>query len=63
MEELLQGLGKWEYGLDKDPSKRPFAHLERQSDGKFKDDDLVRIMTEAIEDVAGEVKLYLTIEC
>ena len=51
--ELLKGLGQWEHSLDKDPQKRPFAHLERQSDGTYKDDDLVKIMIEAIEDTAG----------
>ena len=51
--ELLQGLSQWEHSLDKDPQKRPFAHLQRGADGKFSDDDLVKIMTEAIEDPAG----------
>ncbi|KAL9116562.1 MAG: hypothetical protein Q9187_006913, partial [Circinaria calcarea] len=53
LQELLQGLGKWEHSLDKDPQKRPFAHLTRNADGKFNDDDLVKIMTESIEDPAG----------
>lgn len=53
LQELLQGLGKWEHSLDKDPQKRPFAHLTRGADGKFNDDDLVKIMTESIEDPAG----------
>lgn len=53
LEELLVGLGKWEHDLPKDPSKRDFAHLKRNGDGKFRDEDLVKIMTSAIEDVAG----------
>lgn len=53
MPELLQGLGKWMYSLDPDPHKRPFAKLERQADGSYNDDDLVKIMTEAIEDCSG----------
>ncbi|KAL2004333.1 hypothetical protein VTN02DRAFT_3127 [Thermoascus thermophilus] len=53
MEELLMGLGKYARDLDPDPSKRTFAHLERQADGRFRDEDLVRILTNAIEDVAG----------
>ncbi|KAL1964166.1 hypothetical protein VTN77DRAFT_7254 [Rasamsonia byssochlamydoides] len=53
MPELLMGLAKYEKSMDKDPSKRTFAHLQRQEDGTFKDDDLVKILTEAIEDVAG----------
>ena len=51
--ELLQGLGKWEKSLPDDPITRPFAHLQRGEDGKFNDDSLVQILTEAIEDCAG----------
>ncbi|KAL9592549.1 MAG: hypothetical protein Q9179_006606, partial [Wetmoreana sp. 5 TL-2023] len=53
LQELLQGLGKWEHGLDPDPQKRPFAQLERGADGKLPDEGLVKILTESIEDVAG----------
>ncbi|KAL8871724.1 MAG: hypothetical protein Q9174_002501 [Haloplaca sp. 1 TL-2023] len=52
-EELLQGLGKWEAGLDPDPQKRPFAKLQRGPDGKLPDEGLVKILTESVEDVAG----------
>jgi hypothetical protein len=51
--ELLKGLGKWEAELDQDPMKRPFAGLERGSDGKFDDSQLVDIISDAIEDVSG----------
>ncbi|KAL8737471.1 MAG: hypothetical protein Q9181_001659, partial [Wetmoreana brouardii] len=54
-QELLQGLGKWEHGLDPDPQKRPFAKLERDADGKLPDEGLVKILTESIEDVAGKL--------
>ena len=53
MAELLAGLGKWEHDLPTDPSERSFAHLKRQQDGKFDDDDLVNILSDAVEDVAG----------
>jgi hypothetical protein len=53
MPELLKGLSMWEHSLDKDPQKRPFSHLKRDSEGKFDDNDLVHILTDAIEDVAG----------
>lgn len=53
LQELLMGLGKWEQGLDKDPQKRPFAHLQRDANGKLPDDGLVKILTESIEDTAG----------
>jgi linoleate 10R-lipoxygenase len=41
---LLIGLKKWEASIDKNPHKRPFAHLHRGEDGKFSDDELVHIM-------------------
>ncbi|ODH51178.1 hypothetical protein GX48_02604 [Paracoccidioides brasiliensis] len=53
MEELIAGMGKWKRNLPKDPAQRTFAKLERQADGRFKDEDLVRIITEATEEVAG----------
>ncbi|KAL2788440.1 heme peroxidase [Aspergillus keveii] len=52
-QELLMGLGKYGASLPKDPSKRTFAGLQRQEDGTFKDEELVNILTLAIEDVAG----------
>jgi hypothetical protein len=57
LEELTTGLGRWEHALSDDPMKRPFANLQRGSNGKYNDDDLVQIMTNAIEDVAGESKI------
>ena len=39
--------------MDKDPQKRPFAHLQRDANGKLPDDGLVKILTESIEDTAG----------
>ena len=59
--ELLKGLGQWEKSMDSDPQKRPFAHLQRGTDGKFDDDDLVQIMSEAIEDTAGKEYFRLII--
>ncbi|GIJ87821.1 hypothetical protein Asppvi_006734 [Aspergillus pseudoviridinutans] len=53
MTELLMGLGKYQAELPKDPSKRTFAGLERQADGTFKDEDLVNLLVNAVEDVAG----------
>ncbi|KAH0555975.1 hypothetical protein GP486_006082 [Trichoglossum hirsutum] len=51
--ELLTGLGRWEHELDPDPLKRPFAKLERQANGSYRDADIVKILTESIEDPAG----------
>jgi hypothetical protein len=55
VQDLLMGLAKWDKTLDKDPQKRPFAGLKRDSQGKYSDDDLVTILADAIEDCAGEL--------
>lgn len=51
--ELWQGLAKFEASIPKDPSKREFGGIKRGPDGKFKDEDLVRIFKESTEDPAG----------
>ncbi|KAI0205662.1 heme peroxidase [Astrocystis sublimbata] len=51
--ELGQALLSFEQSIPKDPSVRTFDGLERQEDGKFKDDDLARILKEAMDDPAG----------
>jgi linoleate 8R-lipoxygenase/9,12-octadecadienoate 8-hydroperoxide 8R-isomerase len=53
MEEFVSVLSKWESGLSKDPLERPYAKLQRSADGSLNDDDLVRILTESVEDCAG----------
>ena len=55
LSELMMGLGHWEQGLDSDPLKRPFAKLKRQANGSYRDEDVVKILTESIEDPAGKV--------
>jgi linoleate 10R-lipoxygenase len=55
--ELMKGLGYWEHGLNADPLKRPFAKLERQANGSYRDEDIVKILTESIEDPAGKTPL------
>jgi hypothetical protein len=52
-QELLQGLLRWEQNIHPDPSKREFDGLKRGPDGKFKDEDMVRLMTESMEAPAG----------
>lgn len=49
----MVGLKKYDEDMPKDPMKRKFAHLKRGEDGKFADDDLVRIMQTGVEEVAG----------
>ncbi|SPJ72098.1 related to linoleate diol synthase [Fusarium torulosum] len=51
--ELGQALLTFEQNTPKDPSVRTFDGLERQEDGTFKDEDLVRILKTAMEDPAG----------
>ncbi|KAK1246403.1 hypothetical protein MKX08_000205 [Trichoderma sp. CBMAI-0020] len=51
--DLGQALMTYEQSIPKDPSLRTFDGLERQADGKFKDEDLVRILKEAMDDPAG----------
>ncbi|KAL7952081.1 heme peroxidase [Trichoderma barbatum] len=51
--DLGQALVTFEQSVPKDPSLRTFDGLERQADGSFKDEDLVRILKEAMDDPAG----------
>ena len=44
----------------KEPSVRTFGNITRGNDGKFHDKDLVRILTESIDDPAGESYDWLT---
>ena len=53
LQELMIGLGKYDHDLPADPLKRPFAHLKRDSHGKFDDGDLAKIMQAGIEQVSG----------
>lgn len=53
MPELGRALLKFDQSLPKDPSQRTFDGLEREENGKFKDEDLVRILKEAMDDPAG----------
>ncbi|TAQ87459.1 hypothetical protein B7494_g4210, partial [Chlorociboria aeruginascens] len=53
MPELLVGLQKLAQMTPDDPLERDFDGLKRGPDGSFNDDDLVNILVESIEDVAG----------
>lgn len=53
MPEFMKTVAEWESRIPVDPGKRTFGGLDRQTDGSFKDDDLVKILSESIEDVAG----------
>ncbi|KOS19260.1 Psi-producing oxygenase A [Escovopsis weberi] len=52
-DELGMALLNFEAQTPADPSQRTFDGLERQADGRFKDEDLVRILKESMEDPAG----------
>jgi len=51
--ELVSRLSKFEESLSANPQERPFANLQRNDDGTLNDNDLVKILTESIEDIAG----------
>jgi len=51
--EFLQGFLRHEANINPDPSKREFDGLKRGPDGRFKDEDLVKIITSSMEDPAG----------
>lgn len=51
--ELLEALKKWSAEIPEDPAARSVDNLQRQPDGTFSDDDLVRIWSDGVEDVAG----------
>ena len=57
MMELMVGLKKYDEHMPKDPMERPFAHLKRGEDGKFADDDLVKIMQTGVEEIAGMLEI------
>ena len=51
--KLLEALGKWNAKLSADPQERAFDDLKRKADGSFKDEDLLNIWSDSVEDVAG----------
>jgi hypothetical protein len=53
LQELGRALVQFEQSVPEDPSKRVFDDLQRQADGRFKDEDLARVLKEAMDDPAG----------
>lgn len=56
--EFFTGLGRWMAPIKKqDPGERTFGGLKRTQNGSgpFDDGDLIKILTEGIEDVAGNL--------
>ena len=60
LQAFTQGLRKWEDGVNADPGKRTFGNLERQENGSFEDTELVRLLQESTEDVAGSFTHHTT---
>lgn len=53
VEDLVRGLSVFEAKMPKDPSQRTFGGLQRQENGRFRDEDLVKILKDSMEDPAG----------
>ncbi|KAK7728859.1 hypothetical protein SLS63_006467 [Diaporthe eres] len=53
VEDVLRALGEWQAGIPSQPEARTFENLTRLPDGTFPDDEIAKILTESIEDVAG----------
>ncbi|KAL1857642.1 hypothetical protein VTK73DRAFT_7992 [Phialemonium thermophilum] len=53
MEDLMRAMGTLEATIPKEPEDRTFGGLRRLEDGTFSDDELVAILTESTEDLAG----------
>lgn len=51
--DILSALRSWLESVPAEPENRTFEDLQRLPDGTFKDDDLVKILTESVEDPAG----------
>lgn len=51
--DMMRGFVKFERSIPDDPAKRTFSGLQRGEDGKFNDSELVDIISDAVEEVAG----------
>ena len=49
----LAALARYEAQIPKEPSERNFGGIRRGKDGRFRDEDLVRILKESMDDPAG----------
>ncbi|KAI0018620.1 linoleate diol synthase [Xylariomycetidae sp. FL0641] len=53
VEDMASGFAKFQSTIAADPGARVFGGFERQADGRFRDDDLVNLLCDCIEDPAG----------
>lgn len=56
--KFFRGIMKYEKSIPANPAERTFSGLQRGKDGKFNDEDLVKILKESIEDPAGVLFPY-----
>lgn len=52
-EQFIAGLIRWMISIPTDPLKRTIGGLVRNADGSYNDDDLMKILRQAIDDPAG----------
>lgn len=53
VEDIKDALRRWKKTVPEQPEARTLENLSRLADGTLPDDDLVKILTESIDDVAG----------
>lgn len=53
LRDVVGALAEWQASLPPEPEARTFENLARLPDGTFHDDELVKILTESVDDVAG----------
>ncbi|KAL8369574.1 hypothetical protein RB595_000077 [Gaeumannomyces hyphopodioides] len=51
--DMFKGFFAFERSIPEDPAERVFGGFQRGPDGRFRDDDLVNCISDAVEDVAG----------
>ena len=58
-DEFKKGAMKWQMSIDDDPTTWSFGDLERGPSGSFDDDELLSLLNDGTEDVAGMPNLNL----
>lgn len=53
IQDLIEKLGRWAAEIPANPQERTFDKLSRGEDGSLSDDDLVKILADSVDDVAG----------
>ena len=54
MPAFTSGIRRWEHSMNADPGQRTFGELTRQANGSFRDAELVKLLQESTDDVAGD---------